>query len=174
MISEVAFAELYRTHYSRVLGLCRQLLGSRAAAEDAAQEAFFRAHRTRTSYDPSQPFHAWVMKIASNHCVDIVRRRGKERAIFGDEAAERVEAEAGGSDVLGELLAAERARDVKAAVAALPDRYRLPLLLAYYGGSSYDEIATALGLTKTHVGALICRGKQALRIALRTLEENRA
>jgi RNA polymerase sigma-70 factor, ECF subfamily len=174
MISEVAFAELYRTHYSRVFGLCRQLLGSRAAAEDAAQEAFFRAHRTLASYDPSQPFAGWVMRIASNRCIDVVRRSAKERAIFGDEAAERVEAEAHGSDVLGELLAVERARDVKAAVAALPDRYRLPLLLAYYGGSSYDEIATALGLTKTHVGALICRGKQALRIALRTMEEKRA
>ena len=174
MISEVAFAELYRTHYSRVLGLCRHLLGSRPAAEDAAQEAFFRAHRTLASYDPSQPFQAWIMSIASNHCIDIVRRRGKERAIFGTEAAERVEAEADATDVLGELLAAERARDVKAAVAALPDRYRLPLLLAYYGGSSYDEIASALGITRTHVGALICRGKQALRKALTSLEEKRA
>ena|SRR6185436_3985281 len=174
MISEVAFAELYRTHYSRVLGLCRHLLGSRAAAEDAAQEAFFRAHRTLASYDPSQPFQGWIMSIATNHCIDIVRRRTKERAIFGNEAAERVEAEADATDVLGELLAAERAHDVKAAVAALPDRYRLPLLLAYYGGSSYDEIATALGLTKTHVGALICRGKQAVRKALTSLEEKRA
>ncbi|HEX5049657.1 MAG TPA: RNA polymerase sigma factor [Gammaproteobacteria bacterium] len=174
MISEVAFAELYRTHYSRVLGLCRHLLGSRAAAEDAAQEAFFRAHRTLASYDAGQPFQAWIMSIATHHCIDIVRRRSKERAIFGTETTERVEAEADTTDVLGELLAAERARDLKAAVAALPDKYRLPLLLAYYGGSSYDEIATTLGLTKTHVGALICRGKQALRKALTSLEEKRA
>jgi RNA polymerase sigma-70 factor, ECF subfamily len=174
MISEVAFAELYRTHYSRALGLCRHLLGSRAAAEDAAQEAFFRAHRTLASYDESQPFQAWIMSIATNHCIDIVRRRTKERTIFGNESTERVEAEADSTDVLGELLAAERARDLKAAVAALPDKYRLPLLLAYYGGSSYDEIATALGITKTHVGALICRGKQALRKALTSLEEKRA
>jgi len=174
MISEVAFAELYRTHYSRVLGLCRHLLGSRPAAEDAAQEAFFRAHRTLARYDSTQPFQAWIMSIAGNHCVDIVRRRAKERAIFGYEDTERIEAEADSTDVLGELLAAERAQDVKTAVAALPDRYRLPLLLAYYGGSSYDEIATTLGLTKTHVGALICRGKQALRKALTSLEEKRA
>ena len=174
MISEVVFAEFYRTLYSRVLGLCRHLLGSRAAAEDAAQEAFFRAHRTLASYDESQPFQAWIMSIATNHCIDIVRRRTKERTIFGSETTERVAAEADSTDVLGELLADERARDLKAAVATLPDRYRLPLLLAYYGGSSYDEIATALGITKTHVGALICRGKQALRKALTSLEEKRA
>jgi RNA polymerase sigma-70 factor (ECF subfamily) len=173
MTSEVAFDELYRTHYRRVFGLCRQLLGSVPAAEDAAQEAFLKAHRTLASYDPTQPFEAWIMTIASNHCDDLVRRRGKERSIFGDESTERVEAEADTTDVLGEVLADERARDVKAAVAALPDKYRLPLLLAYYGGSSYDEIAASLGLTRTHVGALICRGKQALRVALQTLEENR-
>src|ERR1044072_1537940 len=117
MISEVAFAELYRTHYGRVLGLCRHLLGSRAAAEDAAQEAFFRAHRTLASYDPAQPFQAWIMSIATNHCIDLVRRRSKERTIFGNETTERGEAKPAPPDLLGELLEAERARDVKAAVA---------------------------------------------------------
>jgi RNA polymerase sigma-70 factor (ECF subfamily) len=170
MTTEVAFAELYQAHYRQVRTFCRQLLGSVERAEDAAQEAFTRAYRNLAGYDPSQPFAAWIMSIARNHCLDVMRRRGTEHGIFGSEDVETAAAEDGEVDGLGELLTAERARAVQAAVAKLPERYRLPLVLAYYGESSYDEIATELGITRTHVGALLCRAKQTLRKTL--AEEN--
>jgi RNA polymerase sigma-70 factor (ECF subfamily) len=166
MTREVAFAELYQTHYRPVRGLCRQLLGSAERAEDAAQEAFIRAYKSFASYDPAQPFAAWIMKIARNHCLDVLRRRGTERGIFGEEADEVAAIEDTDTDGLGELLTAERARAVNAAVADLPERYRLPLVLAYFADASYDEIAAELGITRTHVGALLCRAKQALRQTL--------
>jgi RNA polymerase sigma-70 factor (ECF subfamily) len=171
MTGEVGFAELYQTHYRRVFGLCRKLLGSADRAEDAAQEVFMRGHRGFASYDRSQSFAGWILRIASNHCIDIVRRRMKERQIFGTESDERIEAEADHTNVLGELLTTERAQEVKAAVAALPERYRIPLVLAYYSESSYDDIAATLGITRTHVGTLIYRAKQALRRSLTQLEE---
>jgi RNA polymerase sigma-70 factor, ECF subfamily len=166
MTSEVAFAEHYRTHYRRVFGLCRQLLGKADRAEDAAQEVFLRAHAAFASYDPAQAFAGWILRIASNYCVDTLRRRGKEKQLFGTESDERIAAEADDTDVLGDLLTAERAAEVKAAVDALPERYRLPLVLAYYGDASYDEVAAELGITRTHAGTLICRAKQTLRRAL--------
>ena len=101
---------------------------------------------------------------------DVVRRRGTEHDIFGSEDVETAAAEDRELDGLGELLTAERASAVQAAVAALPERYRLPLVLAYYAESSYDEIAAELGITRTHVGALLCRAKQTLRKTLS--EEN--
>ena len=171
MTGEVEFAELYRIHYRRVLGLCRQLLRSTERAEDAAQEVFMRAHRGFASYDRIQPFAGWLLKIATNYCIDVMRRRRKERQIFGDESDERIEAEAGPTNVLGELLTSERAEEVKTAVAALPERYRVPLVLAYYSESSYDDIAATLGITPTHVGTLIYRAKQTLRRSLKQLEE---
>ena len=132
-----------------------------------------RAHRAYATYDPAKPFAGWILRIASNHCVDVMRRRGKESEIFGNESQERIEAEADDTDVVGELITAERAREVQAAVATLPERYRVPLTLAYYNDSGYDEIAAALGLTRTHVGVLLCRAKQALRRTLTDMEENR-
>jgi RNA polymerase sigma-70 factor (ECF subfamily) len=167
MSSEAAFAEHYRTHYRRVFGLCRQLLGSAERAEDAAQETFLRAHRAYEQYDPAQPFAGWILRIASNYCVDVVRRRRRETQLFGFESDERIAAEADDTDVLGDLVSAERADEVKAAIASLPERYRLPLVLAYYRDASYDEVAAELGITRTHAGALICRAKQALRRTLR-------
>jgi RNA polymerase sigma-70 factor (ECF subfamily) len=142
------------------------LLGRIQPAEDAAQEVFLRAHRAFASYDRTRPFEGWILTIASNYCIDVVRRRRKEARLFGSEGEERIAAEAVDSDVLGDLLAQERAAELKAAVASLPERYRLPLVLAYYRDASYDEVASALGITRTHAGALICRAKQALRRTL--------
>ena len=166
MTKEAAFAEAYTAHYRQVRGLCRQLLGSTERAEDAAQEAFMRAYNAFASYDSAQPFAGWIMKIARNHCLDLLRRRTKERALFGDEAEEAAAAEAPGEDGLGAVLGAERAAAVNAAVAKLPERYRVPLAFAYYADADYDEIATSLGITRTHVGVLLCRAKQLLRQSL--------
>ena len=89
------------------------------------------------------------MSIARNHCLDLLRRRSRrKRALFGDEAEEAAAAEAPGDDGLGAALGAERAAAVNAAVAKLPERYRVPLALAYYADADYDEIATSLGITR--------------------------
>ena len=58
-------------------------------AEDAAQDAFVRAYRALDRYDPAQPFAAWVVGIARNHCIDLLRRRRHGELRLGDEAAER-------------------------------------------------------------------------------------
>jgi RNA polymerase sigma-70 factor (ECF subfamily) len=142
------------------------LLGSPDRAEDAAQEAFIRAYRAFATYDPSQPFGAWIMKIARNHCLDLLRRRSTERALFGNETDEAALAEAPEADGLGAALTVERASAVNAAVAKLPERYRVPLALAYYADADYNEIASQLGITRTHVGVLLCRAKQMLRQSL--------
>jgi RNA polymerase sigma-70 factor (ECF subfamily) len=92
-----------------------------------------------------------------------VRRRRREARLFGIESEECIAAEADDTDVLGDLVIAERADEIKAAIASLPERYRLPLVLAYYRDASYEEVAAELGITRSHAGALICRAKQALR-----------
>ena len=68
---------------------------------------------------------------------------------------------------LNELVAAERGHDVRRALSQLPDKYRVPLVLAYYNEMSYDEIAAALGFGRNHVATLIFRGKQQLREKLK-------
>jgi RNA polymerase sigma-70 factor, ECF subfamily len=166
MTKEAGFAELYTAHYRQVRGLCRQLLGSADRAEDAAQEAFARAYRAFASYDPAQSFAGWVMSIARNYCMDLLRRRSKEVTLFGSEAEEAAAAEAPGVDGLGAALTQERATAVNAAVAKLPERYRVPLALAYYSDADYDDIAKTLGITRNHVGVLLCRAKQLLRQSL--------
>jgi len=171
MTQRVSFEELYRTHYRRVFGLCRQLSGTWDQAEDATQEVFMRAHRAFESYDPKQRFSGWILKIATNYCVDVVRRRTKERQLFGNEPVEIHEIESDRPTAVGELITAEQAGKVKDAIESLPEKYRIPLVLAYYGESSYEAIATTLGISRNHVGVLILRGKQQLRSLLREVDE---
>ncbi|HEX6992918.1 MAG TPA: RNA polymerase sigma factor [Gammaproteobacteria bacterium] len=165
------FEQLYRSHYRRVRGLCRQLLGRADSADDAAQEAFMRAYRAFDRYDPAQPFAAWIMTIASRYCIDVVRRRAKEAQLFGDEDVERVDHGSEEATTLDALVASERAEELKAAIASLPDKHRIPLVLAYFEDASYDEIAAVLGVTRNHVGVLILRAKQALRRTMQPQHE---
>ena len=157
------FAEIYERHHARVLRLCRYLLNSSDAAEDAAHEAFVRAQRKYATYDPSQPMSSWLLGIASHYCIDVLRRRGLESRIFeSDDSGDR-QPDSGARNPLSEMLAFERGDAVRKALSELPDRFRIPLVLAYYNELSYDEIAAALSLKRATVATLIFRGKQKMR-----------
>src|SRR5207247_930601 len=88
---EQDFADIYKTHYRRVFGLCRYLLNSFDAAEDATHEVFLRAQRRLVTYDPSLPFSSWVSGIATNHCIDLLRRRTTEKRIFEMDGSDTAE-----------------------------------------------------------------------------------
>src|SRR5437764_3623083 len=72
---KAAFARLVEKHKQSIHGLCFRLLGGGEEARDAAQEAFVRAYTGIRDFDPRQPFAAWVLRIARNHCIDLLRRR---------------------------------------------------------------------------------------------------
>src|SRR5712671_6386364 len=145
------FADVYKTHYRRVFSLCRYLLNSFDAAEDATHEAFLRAHRKLATYDPSLPFSSWLSGIATNHCIDLLRRRGTERRVFHLDSAEMAEPPSRGPSPLTEMLVSERGNGVRGALSRLAEKYRVPLVLVYYNEMTYDEIASALGLNRNLV-----------------------
>lgn len=181
-----AFAELYHLLAPRVYGLCRRMLRSREAAEDATSEVFLRAQRAldntagnSAGYDASQPFDRWLLRIASHHCVDLLRRRSLEARWFTDP--ERGESEVVFSlldvateshtssrepSALEQLLAHESAEALRNALEKLSERSRVVMTLRYASEMSYDEIAAALGLNRNLVATLLFRAKAELRQAL--------
>ncbi len=156
-----AFADLYRRFAGRVYGLSKHLLGSAEAARDAQSEVFLKMQRVLATYDPAQPFARWLLSVTSHHCLDVLRRRRLEARLFVPEAAEP--APEISTPPLSQTMIEERGEEVREAVARLPEQYRVPLTLRYYGELSYDEIAAQLGLTRNHVATLIFRAKQELR-----------
>ena len=161
--ADADFDALYRAQSRRVLQTCRYLLGSSDEAEDAAQEVFLRARQRFEQYDRERPFSHWILAVASHHCLDRLRRRGRETRLFETVDVERVAAPAGEPGPLAALLARERGRQVREAVAALPVKYRVPLVLAYFHELAYAEIGAILGIEPGHVAVLVFRGRKQLR-----------
>jgi RNA polymerase sigma-70 factor (ECF subfamily) len=163
-----ALAELYRRYSRRVFGLCRYLMGSTETAEDATSEVFLKLQRSIDSYDGSVPFPSWLLRVTSNHCIDMLRRKRRERQVIGETEAGTAPLEVAGPEPspLSEVISAEQQAAIRQAIASLPENYRVPLVLRYYSDLGYDEIAHKLGLKRDHVAVLLLRAKRKLRVVL--------
>ena len=170
-----AFADLFAEHEADVLRVCRRMLGGDGAAEDARTEVFLRARRGFGSFDSERPFRPWLLSIAGHHCIDQLRRRATEKRVFQDGEAtdadlHRSPAQEAEISPLSRAVAAQERGAVSRAIESLPLKYRLPLVLRYFGEHDYAAIAASLGVTPNQVGSLLFRAKRLLRERLRSAE----
>ena len=165
-----SFTELFAECASDVARTCRRMLGAGAAAEDAASEVFLRGRRAFDSFDPERPFRPWLLKIASNQCIDQLRRQSLEGRLFDPGDLESDPPSASGPSPLSRLLWAEERETLLVAIESLPTSYRLPLLLRYWNELDYAGIAEMLGIKSGQVGSLLFRAKRRLREALQEVE----
>ena len=125
-----------------------------------------RAYKNFGKFKSEQPFWQWIAAIANNHCIDQLRTQSRSKQIFGDESQELSDLAAEQMTVLSGIISLENTQLLNNALASLPDRYRVPLVLAYFNQNSYEEIATQLEVSTSHVGVLLLRGKQRLQQVL--------
>jgi len=163
MAADVAFEILYKEYNARVFGLCRRLLGSTDLAKDATQETFVKAYKSFSKYDNKQPFWRWISTIAGNHCVDVLRGQQRTKSLFGDEATELEQIASSTASDINLLIERQESTALTEAIQQLPEKYRVPIVLAYFNEASYEEIAVTLAITRNHVGILLLRGRQMLR-----------
>lgn len=158
-----AFRVLVDRESAGIIRACHRILGDLHESEDAAQEAFVIAFRSLAGWRAEGPFGAWLTRIA----IRIALRRAQKRrdvAWIDPTHADRPLDVAGGLDPATSSLRAERAADVRAAVARLDEPYRETIALRFFGELSLDEIATQtgrpLGTVKTHLhrGLIRLRG----------------
>jgi RNA polymerase sigma-70 factor (ECF subfamily) len=160
-----AFEPLFRAHEPDVQRLCRRMLGE-DAARDASHEVFLRARRGFDSWDPERPFRRWLLAVTGNYCVDQLRRRGREAHLFDASDLEAGDLLDPGPSPLRQALDAEERARLLEAIDALPQKYRLPLVLRYFQELDYDGIGDVLGLGRGQVGSLLFRARRRLREAL--------
>jgi RNA polymerase sigma-70 factor, ECF subfamily len=160
-----ALGEIHHRYVRRVFGLCRYMLDSRESAEDATSEIFLKLQRSIESYDGSIPFPRWLLRVAGNQCIDVLRRRRRERQVIVEveDGAAVIEPTSSAPSPLGTVISMAERAQLQAAIGRLPEKFRVPLVLRYYSELSYDEIGQQLGLQRNHVAALIFRAKQELR-----------
>ena len=152
---ESAFETLYERHHRAVLNIAYRLLGDRDAAEDIAQEVFVKLYTSPGSYRPTARLSTWLYRVTHNACIDEIRKR-KNRPV--ELVPEVHSPEASEPDELAEA--------VRAAVAALPEKQRLAVVLQRYEELSYQEIAEVLGTSVPAVESLLFRARETLKTVL--------
>ncbi len=157
-----AFGELVLRYERDVFNLTYRMLGNRGEAEDAAQETFLRAYANLDRYDPARSFKTWLLSIASNHCIDRIRRRRLTWLSLEEPLPPHP---ALTSDTPGPeeaTLDAERSAAVQALLEDLSPDYRVAVVLRYWYDYSYAEIAEMLGTTESAIKSRLFRARQAL------------
>ncbi len=160
-----AWGDLYREFAAPIFRFCRRSLPAREDAEDATTEIFMKVREKLGQYDSSRPFQAWLYKVAANHCWDMLRRR-RIRQDLETDGVEEMPLEHPDPSQLDRLLEARSSQDMREALAKLPSRSRMALVLRYYTEMSYDEIADSLGVRRNFVGVVLLRARHQLREAL--------
>ena len=156
---------LYRQYGPVIYARCCRLLGDRAAAEDATQETFMRVHR-HLDKAPAEAL-AWIYRIATNTCYDVLRRRRLIAWLpwMQDHGA----GAAAPDDNPGERYAMRE--EVVEALRLVPPSLRAPLLLHALHGFCYADIAAALGISEAAVKMRISRARAAFRQAYHSADE---
>jgi RNA polymerase sigma-70 factor (ECF subfamily) len=160
-----AWGELYGLYAPAIFRFCRRALHTREDAEDATTEIFMKVRQKLGTYDSTRPFTAWLYKVASNHCWDLLRRRRIRQDLeTGD--VEALPLEHPDPSQLEKMQIDHDSKHVRAGLAKLPDRARMALVLRYFSDMSYDEIADTLGVRRAFVGVLLLRARHQLRDVL--------
>jgi RNA polymerase sigma-70 factor (ECF subfamily) len=169
-----AFGILVARYEKELYGYLRRYLGDGSLAEDVFQNTFMQLCFKIKQYEPGRPVRPWLYTIATNQAIDSLRRQGRHQALSLDQFRE--ESANGDSRSLLDTLetrspgpqdvveSQERRERIRASVNQLPDFLRQVLLLAYYQGLKYREIADILGIP---VGTV----KSRLHAALTKLQE---
>lgn len=162
-----AYSALMGRHRAAVYRLARNHLGSDSDALDVTQECFVSAFGALARYDPARPFRGWVLRIALNKCHDWSRRRAVRRFFtFAKPLDDALDVATPDPDPEQALASAREVARIRAAVAALPDTLKEPLILCTLEGLSQDEAAVVLGTSRKAVETRIYRARQKLSESL--------
>ncbi len=146
------FETLYSRYGEMLFRLCFSMLRSRDDAEDAVQDVFVKYFTSPKSFNDAEHEKAWFIKVTSNHCKDVMRKRAVRSAVGLDEISELEDygIEKDGGEVLNSIF-------------ALPEKYRAVFVLHYLEEMSVADVANSLGLTQSAVKMRLSRGRELLK-----------
>lgn len=163
-----AFRHIVERYQGAVYNLAYRMLGTPEEAEDAAQEIFVRIYRQLGRYDPERKFSTWTLAIATNYCIDQLRRR-RMQLVPLDNIIPWARTRDSGPE--GEALSSESRDEMQRLLKRLPEKYRAPLVLRYWEDLSCAEIAEILGVPEGTIKTQIHRARKQLGKMLEGVEE---
>ena len=157
-----AFRTLVNANLSMALGIARRMLGDAAEAEDVAQEAMLRLWRNAATLELGPGgLKPWLRRVVSNLAIDRIRS-ARNTSVVADVPEQPTPARQSEN-----LESRDLARRVQDALAALPERQRLALVLFHFEGLSQIEVGASLGVSDEAIESLLARARRTLTEALR-------
>ena len=171
-----AYADIVNLYQHKLYQICYRMLGNKQEAEDIAQEAFVRAYINLHSYDQKRKFSTWLYRIATNLCIDRIRKKKPDYYLDAEVAG------TDGLDMYSQIAADEQLPEdvitqmelqdrIQYEISRLPDKYRSVIVLKYIEELSLQEISEILDMPLGTVKTRIHRGREALRKQLNNLYE---
>lgn len=163
-----AFGKLVEQNQGKIYSLCYRMTGNPDDAADLTQEAFLNAWRGLSKFGGQAAFSTWLYRLASNACIDFLRREKRRSALSmtledGDDEERQADLPDQRWSPERELERKEARQALQEGLAALSPEHREVLLLRETEGLSYQEIAQALGLEEGTVKSRIARARMALK-----------
>ncbi|MNJ54322.1 ECF RNA polymerase sigma factor SigW [compost metagenome] len=165
---QVAFAELVDLYKDRLFHLAYRMLSNRHEAEDIVQETFLRVYKNWHRYDEKQKFSTWIYRIATNLCIDRLRKR--KPSYYLDAEMNDQDGLDGYTLIPGdertpesEYLLSETQQIIHKAIEGLPAKYKSVIVLRYLQEMSLQEIGEVLDMPVTTVKTRVHRGREFLR-----------
>ena len=169
-----AFSDIVNLYQHKLYQICYRMLGNKQEAEDIAQEAFIRAYVNLHSFDQKRKFSTWLYRIATNLCIDRIRKKKPDYYLDAEVAG------TDGLDMYSQLAADEALPEeqlekmelqerIQYEISRLPEKYRSVIVLKYIEELSLQEIGEILDMQTGTVKTRIHRGREALRKQLNHL-----
>lgn len=172
-----AFEKLIENYQKKVYNIVYRMIGNPDDASELTQEVFIRVFRSIRNFKEESQFSTWIYKIATNICLDEFRKQKKHKVISLDEEIKSDEGEMKRQiednkpqpDIIAERN--ELKKTVRNAILALPDEYRIVIIMRDIKGLSYEEIAQITKCPEGTVKSRINRARKALKTILYSNKE---
>ena len=171
-----SFAELMRIYRDTIYYMLLKMTGNVQDAEDLTIETFGKAFVNIQQYNEQYAFSTWLFKIASNNCVDFIRK--KKKNVLNLEANEELDDPDDKFNFVVEMINPEerfiksqKVELIRQVVETLKPRYRTLIVMRYFDERSYEEIAEELDLPLGTVKAQLFRAREFLYRSLKNMKE---
>jgi len=161
-----AYQILVERYQKQIFALAYRLGGDYDEAQDMAQESFIRIYQELPKFDCSRRFFPWMYRVAHNTCINLLHKRPKDTTPL-ENVYDAAEEDAGEIvDPGRDIEQQERSRAITEALQSMPESYRLPLVMKYLEGMSYQEISEQLDLPVSTIETRLFRGRKMLKDTL--------
>jgi RNA polymerase sigma factor (sigma-70 family) len=174
---QLAYGELLGRYRDAIYFMLLKMVNSPVDAEDLTIEAFGKAFKNLDQYTPNFAFSTWLFKIATNNCIDFIRKKrashvSLDHTMDGDDSlapSSMIQSDA--PDPESNMINKQKIKHMRQVVSKLKPRYRKLVELRYFNEYSYDEIAEELNIPIGTVKAQLFRARELLLNILNRSQE---